>query len=142
MRFFLVLPSALALLAWFVPLPRSGYDANSERGRALSALSREIAATDKPVISDDMVLLLRSGKPVLWEPAIFAELASTGDWDQQPFVDRIRNREFAFFVTWGQRGFDRFDERYNRAVAEAIEAAYPIKQSTAAGLTVHRPRTP
>jgi hypothetical protein len=136
------IPIALALHAWFVPLPRSGYDANSERGRALSALSREIAATDKPVISDDMVLLLRSGKPVLWEPAIFAELASTGDWDQQPFVDRIRNREFAFFVTWGQRGFDRFDERYNRAVAEAIDAAYPIKQSTAAGLTVHRPRTP
>ncbi|MCL6730795.1 ArnT family glycosyltransferase [Sphingomonas hankyongi] len=131
------IPAALALHAWFVPLPRSGYDANSERGQALAALSREIAAADKPVISDDMVLLLRSGKPVLWEPAIFAELASTGDWDERPFVRRIRNREFAFFVTWGQRGFDRFDERYNPAVADAIDAAYPIKQR-AAGLIVHR----
>ena len=75
---------------------------------------------------------------MLWEPAIFAELASTGDWDERPFVRRIRNREFAFFVTWGQRGFDRFDERYNPAVADAIDAAYPITQR-AAGLIVHRP---
>ena len=132
------IPVALALHAGFVPLPRTGYDPNSERGRQLAVLSREIAAADKPVISDDMVLLLRSGKPVLWEPAIFAELASTGDWDERPFVDRIRHRDFAFFITWGQRGFDRFDERYNPAVAEAMDAAYPIKQH-AAGLTIHRP---
>jgi hypothetical protein len=132
------IPVALAIHAWFVPLPRSGYDANSERGRQLAALSREIRATDKPVISDDMVLLIRSGKPVLWEPAIFAELASTGDWDERPFVDKVRKRDFAFFITWGQRGFERFDERYNPAVAQAIDAAYPLKEK-AAGLTIHRP---
>jgi hypothetical protein len=92
---------------------------------------------DKPVISDDMVLLLRSGREVLWESSIFAELASTGRWDERPFVRRIRDGEFAFFVTWGQRGHYRFDERYNPAVADAIDAAYPVKQETA-GLTIHR----
>ena len=132
------IPTALAIHAWFVPLPRTGYDANSERGRQLAALSREIRATDKPVISDDMVLLIRSGKPVLWEPAIFAELASTGDWDERPFIDKVRKRDFAFFITWGQRGFERFDERYNPAVAQAIDAAYPLMEK-AAGLTIHRP---
>jgi hypothetical protein len=129
----------LAAGAALAPLPRSDYDANSPRARQLAQLSAEIAAADKPVISDDMVLLIRSGREVLWEPAIFAELASTGDWDERPFVERIRKREFAFFVTWGQRGFRRFDERYNPAVADAIDAAYPITEKRA-GLVVHRPR--
>ena len=61
---------------------------SSSRARELAQLSAEIASADKPVISDDMVLLIRSGREVLWEPAIFAELASTGDWDERPFVRR------------------------------------------------------
>jgi hypothetical protein len=133
--------AALALGAVYAPLPRSDYDANSTRGRALTQLSSEIRAADKPVISDDMVLLIRSGREVLWEPAIFAELASVGSWDERPFVERIRRREFAFFITWGQRGFGRFDERYNPAVADAIDAAYPIKEKRA-GLIVHKPLPP
>jgi hypothetical protein len=133
--------AALALGVVYAPLPRSDYDANSPRARQLAQLSAEIAATDKPVISDDMVLLIRSGREVLWEPAIFAELASVGDWDERPFVERIRKREFAFFITWGQRGFRRFDERYNPAVADAIDAAYPITEKRA-GFIVHKPRPP
>jgi hypothetical protein len=130
---------ALAIGAAFAPLPRSDFGVNSPRARELAKLSREVASATKPVIADDMVLLIRSGKDVLWEPAIFAELASIGDWDERPFVHRIRNGEFAFFITWGRRGHHRFDERYNPAVAEAIDAAYPVKQEIA-GLTVHKPR--
>ena len=131
----------LAVGAARASLPRSDYNANSPRARQLAQLSAEIAATDKPVISDDMVLLIRSGREVLWEPAIFAELASTGHWDERPFVERIRKHEFAFFVTWGQRGFRRFDQRYNPAVADAIDAAYPITEKRA-GLVIHKPRPP
>jgi hypothetical protein len=131
--------AALALGVVYAPLPRSDYDANSPRARQLAQLSAEIKAADKPVISDDMVLLIRSGRQVLWEPAIFAELASVGDWDERPFVERIRKHEFAFFITWGQRGFRRFDERYNPAVADAIDAAYPVIEKRA-GLIVHKPR--
>ena len=103
-----------------------------------SCLPRSLQPTNRS-ISDDMVLLIRSGREVLWEPAIFAELASTGDWDERPFVQRIRNGEFAFFITSGRRGHQRFDERYNPAVAEAIDAAYPVKEETA-GLVIHRSR--
>ena len=130
---------ALAIGAAFAPLPRSDFDANSPRARELAKLSREVASATRPVISDDMVLLIRSGKDVVWEPAIFAELASTGDWDERPFVQRIRNGGFAFFITWGDRGFHRFDERYNPAVAAAMDSAYPVKEKIA-GLTIHRPR--
>jgi hypothetical protein len=74
----------------------------------------------------------------VWEPAIFAELASTGDWDDRPLVERIPKGECALYITWGERGFHRFDERYNPAVAAAMESAYPVKEKIA-GLTIHRP---
>ena len=132
------IPLGLLLQATITSGEAFDMDINGRRARELTVLSRQVAAADKPVISDDMVLLIRSGREVLWEPAIFAELASTGAWDERQFVDRIRNGEFAFFVTAGRRGDEHFDERYNPAVADAIDAAYPVKQEIA-GLTVHRP---
>jgi hypothetical protein len=110
-----------------------------DRGSALNALSVRIRHAERPAISDQMVLLLRSGKPVLWEPAIFAELAATGTWDERDLVERVRAGEFSMFVTEGDRGDRLFDARYSPAVSAAMDAAYPIKQM-AAGLVVHLPR--
>jgi hypothetical protein len=112
-----------------------------DRGSALEDLSVRIRHAERPAISDQMVLLLRSGKPVLWEPAIFAELAATGAWDERDLVERVRAGEFSMFVTQGDRGDKLFDARYSPAVSAAMEAAYPIKQK-AAGLVVHLPRSP
>jgi len=134
------IPIALAIEVATASAPLSDAVTNTERTRDLSQLSAEIASSAKPVISDDMVLLIRSRRDVLWEPAIFAELAGTGSWDERPFAERIRNGEFAFFITWGQRGDRRFDERYNPAVADAMDSAYPVKEETAGGLIVHRQR--
>ena len=92
----------------------------------------------RSVISDDMVILLRAGKEVEWEPAIFAELASKGMWDERPFVRLIRNHQFGFFVTVGDRGDWLFDSRYTPAVADAIESAYPSERHLA-GYTLHLP---
>ena len=132
-------PLGLAIGALMAPLPRSDYGADTPYARALAHLSKVIAAADKPVISDDMVLLIRSGKDVLWEPAIFAELASTGRWDERPFVRRIRKGEFAFFVTLGDEGQYSFGQRYNPALAQAMDAAYPETEDMAA-LKIRRPR--
>ncbi len=87
-----------------------------------------IKRAPKPVSSDDMVALLRAGKPVLWEPFIFAELAQKGAWDQRPLLDKIKAQEFAFFVTEGVAGDGGvYGERYTPAVAQALDAAYPVK---------------
>lgn len=88
----------------------------------LSAMIRE---APKPVISDDMVILLRNGKEVVWEPAIFAELASTGSWDERPLLTRIRGRRFSFFITEGGPETREFKARYTPAVAAAMAQAYP-----------------
>ena len=115
----------------------AGY-CSPRRAAEMRALQAMVAAAPRPVISDNMVLLLRSSVPVQVEPAIFAELSSKGVWDEAPFVDRIRARQFAFFVTDGVRGQDPFDKRYNPNVADAIDAAYPIKRKMA-GYTLHLP---
>jgi hypothetical protein len=127
----------LQALTLAAPPPRTETYAPS-RIAQLEELGAMVREADRPVISDDMVLLRRSGVPVQWEPAIFAELASTGVWDERDFVERVRAGQFAFFVTAGDRGQRLFDSRYNPAVADAIAAAYPIRRKLA-GFTVHLP---
>jgi hypothetical protein len=111
---------------------------SAARVAELKTLQAMIRAAPKPVVSDDMVVLMRSGKAVQWEPAIFAELARTGDWNEQPFVDLVKARHFAFFVTVGERGDRLFDSRYNPAVADAMYKAYPQRR-TIADYTLHLP---
>jgi hypothetical protein len=108
------------------------------RQPGLERLETAVRASPRPIISDDMVLLMRSGKRVMWEPAIFAELASERIWDERPFIARIRAREFGFFVTVGDRGSRLFDSRYTPAVAAAIDAAYP-RRRLIAGYVIHLP---
>jgi hypothetical protein len=75
----------------------------------------------------------------VWEPAIFAELASQGLWDEEPFVRRIRRGEFSMFITVGTRGSRLFDSRYNPLVSEAMNEFYPVRESLA-GYTLHLPQ--
>lgn len=103
------------------------------------ALVARIAREPKPVLSDDMVLLRRAGRPVLWEPAITAELGHAGLYDEATFVTLVRQHRFGFFVTVGDRGGDRYDERYNPATADAIDAAYPRREQHGS-LVLHLPR--
>lgn len=138
-RLALLLPLAIAFQTALLPTdPGYAKLMNRPRVAELERLSAAIRAAGRPVVSDDMVILLRSGTNVQWEPAIFAELASIGIWDERPFVDRIRAGEFAFFVTVGKRGERLFDSRYTPAVADAIESAYPVRR-TIAGYTAHLP---
>ncbi|MBC7843114.1 MAG: hypothetical protein H7099_12415 [Gemmatimonadaceae bacterium] len=105
----------------------------------LRALTGRIAAASKPVVSDDMVLVLRAGKLVEIEPAIAAELGSVGIWDEGPYVERILRGDFSMFITEEERGKPLFDTRYNPAVADAMAKAYPVIEHIA-GYTLHLPR--
>ena len=133
-------PAALAAGALFAQPVRTGDGADSPHSHELARLAHVIASAKKPVISDDMVLLIRGGQDVRWEAAIFAELASTGRWDERPFIQRIRNHEFAFFVTLDDEGKKTFRQRYSPAVAEAMDREYPI-QERMAGLVIRRPKS-
>lgn len=136
LRFLAVIAlAAQAALLPVTPFPDGMFE---KRKAGLDQLAERIRKSEGPVISDDMVLLVRAGRPVLWEPAIFAELGATGAWDERPFIRMIRERRFAMFVTVQDRGGVLFDQRYNPAVAEAIARAYPRREKVA-GLTLHLP---
>jgi hypothetical protein len=135
----LVIPALIAIGALMAP-PADKYDGitSAEDQAQLATLTRWIAAADRPVISDNMVILREAGKEVVLEPAIVAELGSNGIYDQGPFIRMIHNRDFAFFVTYGGRGVDIFDQRYNPAVAAAIYQDYPRIEHVG-GFVVHLP---
>lgn len=105
---------------------------------AIAPVVRLIERSKKPVISDDMTLLIRAGKPVKWESAITAELGHDGIYDERAFARLVRAGRFAFFVTRGRRGSWLFDSRYNPVVADAMDQAYPRKVAYA-GYILHFP---
>jgi hypothetical protein len=109
------------------------------RAAKLAPLVARIAAAPRPVIADDMALLIRAGRRVDWEPAIAAELAHTGVYDEAAFVRLIRAGEFAFFVTEEKIGTKAFNERYNAAVVAAIKEVYPLQEEVG-GFILHLPR--
>ncbi|MEO7815179.1 MAG: hypothetical protein ABIR87_07015 [Sphingomicrobium sp.] len=109
------------------------------RAPAMARLTDMVRNADGPVISDDMVVLLRSGRPVLWEPAIFTELAATGGWDERPFIKLIEQRKFPLIIVFQARGDKLFSQRFSPAVGAAIERSY-TRQEKVAGFTIHRPR--
>lgn len=130
-----------ALCAQTMFLPPNLYSPAFFEGRAagLAQLTEMIRHTDGPVISDDMVALVRAGRPVLWEPAIFTELAATGVYDERTFIRMIDERRFPLIIVYQARGDKLFSLRFSPAVAAAIERNY-YRQEKIAGLTVHRPR--
>ena len=86
-------------------------------------LVRELAREPKPVMSEDMILLLRAGKEVPIEPAIFRELAMNGQWDQRRYLDLIDNHAFAFMITKPDKILT--PERYTPEMLAATARAYP-----------------
>jgi hypothetical protein len=86
-------------------------------------LVQEIARQDRPVLSEDMVLLLRAGREVPIEPAIFRELAQTGLWDQRRILDLIDSRAFAFLITTPDKIYT--PQHYTPEMLAAIARAYP-----------------
>ncbi len=85
-----------------------------------------IRQSRKPVLSEDMVLLLRAGQQLFIEPAIFTELAYTNYWDQQPLVKFIQDHGFGLIITQAQTMKVAIATGlFTNEVARAIENSYP-----------------
>ncbi len=102
-----------------------------------AALVQRIAEAGKPVASEDMTLLMRAGKPVVFEPSIVTELASVGRWNEGPLVRMIRSGGFAFMITT----YDTPGTTYRRsaAVDAAMRQAYPRVERLGPELYLHLP---
>jgi len=113
------LPIALLCQVLSVSTPHAHSLAPVEKQQK-ERLLEKIHVAHKPVLSEDMVLLLKAGKEVPLEPAILTELASLGKWNERPLIELIKNRRFEFVIV--TRGLTTL--RYTPAMREAIEASY------------------
>lgn len=109
--------------AWIGPRPPS--DSLRERtGRVLDL----VAATEGPVLSEDLTLLVLAGKPVEYEPFMSTQLAARGTV-QHNITERVQNGEFSLIVL----EFDlddvpswRYRERFSPEVVSAARTHYAL----------------
>jgi hypothetical protein len=120
-----LVPFLLALQVINLPAPWLDHVQLDADMREMAALQATVRAATRPVLSVDMVLLMQAGKPVPIEPAIFAELASLGRWDERPFIRMIDDHAFAFVIIGRDDQARMIDQRFTPAVRAAIEQAYP-----------------
>ena len=130
--------STSVLWAWvgLFPFQRMPSFIATQSPATQSALVQEIATAPGPVATDDIVLVLRAGRALIYEPAIVAELALTGQWNETPLENMIKSRGFAFAITEHER-FD--DDRRSPRIAAAFAAAYPRAEQRTRRHWVHYP---
>lgn len=106
--------------------------------RALNEqMVQRIAVAVKPVASENMTLLMRAGKQVIFEPAIVSELAKAGIWDETPLLRMIDSGGFAFMIT---RDNDPGGNVFRTpAVDAAMRAAYPRVEEVTPKIWLHLP---
>ena len=125
----ILMPLLLVLQCWMIPGAvagmRDGQMSSARRATDLALLQR-VKALKGPLLSDDMVLVIESGREVGLEPGILLELAHTGLWDEQHLIDMLNNHEFAAIVTAYGPGDPTFDARYLPRTQTAMLADYPV----------------
>ena len=70
----------------------------AQQAQDFRALEGVLRSNPEPLMSEDMTLLYKAGKHVPFEPAIVAQLAATGVWNEAPLIDLIRNHTFSVMV--------------------------------------------
>ncbi|MEO1723465.1 MAG: hypothetical protein AAFR84_13780 [Pseudomonadota bacterium] len=93
-----------------------------------AGLDQMIAEAEKPVISEEMVAVLRAGKEVLWEGAIHGHREAFGRYDSTPLIERIERDDFAFFVIRTTVEDGREHASFPETVLAAIREHYPQRQ--------------
>jgi hypothetical protein len=69
-----------------------------EQMEAYRQFTPRVLSTSKPVLSDDMVLLMRAGKDVVFEPATMCLMAEVGTWDASGFERRMESGDFGAII--------------------------------------------
>jgi hypothetical protein len=92
----------------------------------VESVERIIRETPGDVLSDDASLLVRTGKPVLFQPFIMSTLARQGKWNQSKFINDIRQKRFSLLVLYFPLRPETPDmeERYTPEMINALMENY------------------
>jgi len=106
----------------------------SQRDRVDLQLMQIMDRGDGPVLSENMSLLMRAGRPVPWEFGSITELSLLGIFDESPLVKRLQERQFKMLIveTWEP-------QRFTPAIREAAQSNY-LKTEEIPPYEIWRPR--
>jgi hypothetical protein len=127
----------LAIYSWNAADHTLGWTASAKQ--ELAARRREdaqmlmlLARIDGPVVSDNMMLLLRAGKPIPFDPAVVAMATETGRFKEGELLERTSNRFFSAFIL--RKGAER--ERFSPGMLRTISRNYQVYSSDSPSYTV------
>jgi hypothetical protein len=104
----------------------------SEEMEAYRRFTPRLASVPGPVLSDDMVLLLRAGKDIVFEPATMCMTAEVRRWDESGFARRLESKDFGLIMVSRP---DIWDPR----LTAAMHGAYELDDSVGR-YQLYRPR--
>lgn len=88
----------------------------------LEALVTEAGGT---VLADEYSdMITRQGKTMYIQPFSASQLANQGMWDQEPFVEQIRRKEFSLILIHYFPDFPVYKERWTEEMLIAVHANY------------------
>ena len=124
----LLVPACLLLQIWPIPaalgqLARAQF--STTHADASAALLTRARGLRGPILSDDMVMLLQSGREVPLDQCVLLELSQVGVWHERLLVDLLERKFFAAVVTAYGPGDPTFNGRYLPATQAAMLQSYP-----------------
>jgi hypothetical protein len=107
----------------------------------IARLQEIVDAKQKPVLADQYSgLLPLVGRRIYVQPFEFSQLAREGKWNQRPFVESVRRKEFRAILIFEPPGAQYLvKERWTPRMLRAIESSYE-PATTIANTTVYRPK--
>lgn len=98
------------------------------QGREDAALVQSLVATsDGAILADeDMGALVMAGKPLFYQPFEMTQLARAGVWNQQPLLDAIDRKAFAWILLHRVDGVDLVGDRWTPEMLGAIDRSYKL----------------
>lgn len=138
--FALLALQALAL-AQSSRVPSGLQDYVIEQRTEVAQLSRIVASTDGPVLTDDyMGLLPLQGKRIYFQPFEMTQLSRDGDWNQRPFVEDISKEKFPVIMIWSPPFAKEIKkDRWTPRMLEEIHDHYE-RTDRIADMIIYRPR--
>lgn len=110
---------------------------SAEEQAELAALEQHVRTADDPVLADEQSGLLPiNGRRLYMEPIGMTNLARSGRWDEEPFLEEIRSRAFSLILVyepyardrWTRRALDQIEDSYDRVDMLAGNAVYRPKR--------------
>jgi hypothetical protein len=134
-----ILPHSLAELISFATGRRDAQAVmeNAQDYRDYSDALKIVRESSGPVFSEDMWLLVKSGKQVPAEPAIIRDLAATSQWDERPFVLMLQEKRFSTIVLTSDL---KSSHLFTPAVAQAVDGAYQQTRQIGTEYRIYEPR--